>query len=156
MTTDYTALPDVEINERVAPYLGIDPGKTGALALPAHHLVVDMPPSAHDLCDLLIEWDKYFPIVILERQQAFPHQGVTSSFTTGERYGMLQGVLAARGLPYRIVGASMWKRQLGLPADKELVRARARELFPWAELHLKKYEGRAHALMLAEWGRRFA
>ena len=136
-------------------YLGIDPGKTGALAIPDCRLVEDMPNGPHALLELLSTWPASVTAVI-ERQQAMPVTGRAASFVIGEGYGIIQGVLAARRVPYRIINAATWKRQMGLTADKEMVRAKARELFPWAELHLKKHEGRAHALMLAEWGRRFA
>ncbi len=146
-------------------HLGIDPGLHGALALlrarpddasPAYE-VTDMPVldhqvDGHALTDLLYDT----PIdthIWVEYSQAFPRQGLSSTFTTGVGYGIILGVLASLGLRYTTVRPAAWKRHLGLAGkDKEASRARAKQLFPAAPLHRKKDEGRAEALLLAWYG----
>lgn len=134
--------------------LGCDPGKTGALAQvgPGEALVIDMPENVADLADWM---EKYNSPCYIEKQQAMPKQGVSSTFTTGFGYGQLIGILAALRIPYHEVSPAVWKRAMGLQGkDKSASRALARSLFPTAELHRVKDHGRAEALLIAEYGRR--
>lgn len=142
-------------------FLGIDPGKTGALALVEGDDLLrleDMPSTPADLSKLMLLLDAYRPgtppTAILEHSQPMPRQGVSSSFNYGAHYGTLIGILVAYEMPYREVRSSVWKRKLGLTADKDATRARAQALWPKAELHLKKHHGRAEALLLCEFARR--
>ena len=68
------------------------------------------------------------------------------------------GVLAALRVPYESIAPSAWKAQMGIPkgATKDVSRARALALFPALaeQLARKKDDGRAEALLLAEWRRR--
>lgn len=141
-------------------YVGLDPGKTGAIAILRDGALVfdlqqagDSPdiPWLRDIFDAVQE-----PFVIIERQIAMPKQGVSSTFTTGRNYGMLLGALAALRIPHETVHPSAWKKVVGIPAGagKDASRALAQRLFPEVDLHLIKHHGRAEALLLAEWGRR--
>ncbi len=147
-------------------FLGIDPGQKGAIAKVGadSYSVLDMPTNPRDLWEILCEQRE--PLcearVAVERQQSMPGQGVSSSFQTGKGFGEILGVLAASGLPYEVVSAGTWKRSLGLIRGKEEAigefkersRTMARALFPDAPLSRKKDEGRAEALLLAEYLRR--
>lgn len=140
--------------------LGVDPGKSGALAVcDGDQLVtvIDMPevggvvsPSlvALALADLL-------PIdrAAVEKVNAMPRQGVTSTFTFGTSYGVVLGVLAALQIPVRFVRPTEWKKAYRLSSDKELSRRRALDLFPeQAGLFARrKDEGRAEAALIALW-----
>lgn len=95
--------------------------------------------------------------VILERQQAMPRQGVSSTFKIGQRFGEFRGILAALGLPWVEVRAVEWKKAMGLSGkDKNAARAMAQQLFPKVSFERVKDHGRAEAFLLAEYGRRKA
>jgi crossover junction endodeoxyribonuclease RuvC len=49
-----------------------------------------------------------------------------------------------------------WKKTMldGQGKDKDAARFKAQALFPQIELHLKKHDGRADALLIAEFARR--
>jgi hypothetical protein len=49
---------------------------------------------------------------------------------------------------------NVWKKAMGLKADKEQARLRAMQLFPTAALRRKKHHNRAEALLLALDGQR--
>ena len=93
----------------------------------------------------------------LESVNAFPRQGVASMFSLGRGLGIWEGALAALRIPYTKVLPQAWKRVMlaGMGRGKEASRLRAQQLFPSAELHLKKHEGRAEALLLARYGRTY-
>lgn len=95
-------------------------------------------------------------IVALENVHAMPGQGVTSMFSMGTGFGLWLGIIAALRLPYERVEPGKWKREMGLTsgAGKNDSIVKAARLFPSADLHLKKHDGRAEALLLCEWMRR--
>jgi hypothetical protein len=139
--------------------LGIDPGLKGALAWvnEAGFLleVEDMPVldgnvSANLLTNLIVAYGPV-EVVVIERQQSMPKQGVASSFKTGTGYGILIGIVAALHIPAVYWPSSMWKKTLRLSSNKEYSRQRAMERWPdQTEIFkLKKHEGRAEASLLA-------
>lgn len=139
-------------------FLGIDPGKTGALAViddqGFYTYVVDMPETPSDLADELeaMRDETYGLTAAIEKQQAMPGQGVSSTFQTGYGYGLLIGTLASLSIPFVEVRASKWKSAMGLQGkDKSESRKLAQSLFPAAELHRVRDHGRAEALLLAVW-----
>ena len=146
--------------------IGLDPGKQGACA------VLDSDGSLHALFDLpyiadgktawvdgsafqsvLMEALQGRPaLAIVERVSAMPRQGVASSFAFGVGFGSLLGILRAMQIPIKLVTPAAWKRDMGLSSDKRASLDKARLLFPTAELHLAKHDGRAEAILLAHWG----
>ena len=145
---------------------GIDPGLTGALAfLDGRKLVElsDMPVAIarkHEIDVLglvsMLSQHAFNCQAIVERQQAMPKQGVTSSFRNGSSYGALLAVLAVQGWPVTIVSPREWKQAMHCSSDKNQSLEVARRLFPGAAQSLtrKKDHGRAEALLIAEYGRR--
>ena len=86
-----------------------------------------------------------------------PGQGVRSMFTMGYGVGVWTGLLVGLLLPYNRVTPQRWKKLMmdGIAAkDKDASRHRAQQLFPLADLRLKKHDGRAEALLIAEYGHR--
>ena len=158
--------------------LGIDPGLFGAVAVlteTGHVIGVHDTPivqlkingrmrhdyMASDMAQLIrraAHWQATDPCcAALEHVNAMPDQGVTSMFTMGRGLGLWQGILAALGVPYVLVRPQRWKALLldGMDrSSKEASRLRAQQLFPGADLSLKKHHGRADALLLAEYLRR--
>ena len=88
---------------------------------------------------------------VIERVNAFPGQGVSSSFRFGMGYGIIMGVLAASGVKIVDVAPGVWKKHFRLGSDKEKARALAIKLFPHVDLRLVKDAGRAEALLMALW-----
>ena len=155
--------------------LGIDPGVSGALALlefagvfsfPKLIALADMPVmplgkkgkkkqvNSSELVSLLIKWHRPELVVYLEQVQSMPGQGVSSMFNFGMGYGMIQGAIAALQLPMALVRPSAWKKRAGLlHCEKERSRTFAQQLFPGADLSLKKDVGRAEAILIAMFGK---
>jgi hypothetical protein len=142
--------------------LAIDPGLKGALAwvneagflLEVEDMpVVDNNVSAPLLTNLIVGYGPV-EVVIIERQQSMPKQGVASSFKTGTGYGILIGIVAALHIPAVYWPSSMWKKTLRLSSNKEYSRQRAMERWPdqTAIFKRKMDEGRAEAALLgATW-----
>lgn len=92
-------------------------------------------------------------MVIVEAVHAMPKQGVSSSFKFGMAYGIALALAQCIG-PWSVVAPNIWKRDLELTSDKNDSLAMARLLWPDAPLARKKDNGRAEALLMAEWKRR--
>lgn len=96
----------------------------------------------------------------LERAQAMPpdlhgrRQGIGSTATYMEGYGLLRGILVALRVPHDLVHPATWKKALRVPREKDDARARASQLMPrfadkW---NLKKHHGRAESALIALYG----
>ena len=143
--------------------LGIDPGLSGALALldgdGIAEFVADLPVirdkslawiDGGALQSMLLEAIHGRPCrAIVERVSSSPQQGVASAFTFGIGFGAILATLQTLRLPLELVTPAQWKLALGLGKDKRASLDKARLLFPSAELHLAKHDGRAEALLLA-------
>jgi len=142
--------------------IAIDPGKTGAIAYDcagALLKVYDMPDTSAGVVSMLrsLSYGPDIALVLIEKQQSMPKQGVSSTFTLAEGYGLLQGVVMALGLPMDFVRPAEWKKRLGLTnADKAGSRDMAARLFPdQADLFARqKDHGRAEAALLTVYARR--
>lgn len=93
--------------------------------------------------------------VVIERVSSMPGQGVSSTFAFGRGLGVIEGVLAAHGLPVIWVAPTTWKRHFDLlKQDKSASRAKAAALFPAYEslFSRAKDDGPAEAALMAMWG----
>lgn len=154
-------------------YVGIDPGLTGAVAMifPSGLLSIrDLPVmtnvkaakngrkrnhlNAAELAAYLHQCPLEEMAVFVEYTQA-GMKGALANYSLGHSSGVIMGVLSALRLPYEMVRPQEWKKEFGLlKTQKEASRTYAQQLFPSAELWRKKDDGRAEALLIAEWGRR--
>jgi crossover junction endodeoxyribonuclease RuvC len=91
---------------------------------------------------------------ILEAVHAMPKQGVSSTFKFGMAFGSAITIIERFSKTVHMVTPHKWKKDMGLTSDKAQSMAMARELWPLAPLHRAKDNGRAEALLLAEWYRR--
>jgi hypothetical protein len=141
--------------------MGIDPGLSGAIAwyFPDDpHLITaeDMPvvDKNIDPAALARRVKQMNPdVAIIELVGAMPKQGLSSTFKFGCGYGMVQGVVAACGVPVALVTPAKWKRHYGLSSDKEQSRAAAIKLWPQLDrFERKKDADRAEAALLAKYG----
>ena len=141
--------------------LGVDPGKTGALAWHAGdrglvvHDMPDLTGAALGAClaDLILEDDR--PVEAwVESQVGRPGQSSSAMFTFATNYGVILGTLGALNVPVRLVTPAAWKRAARLSKDKTASRQRAVELWPHCS-HLfarVKDDGRAEAALIARHG----
>lgn len=140
-------------------YIGIDPGKDGALAVitPTGEYIVPFSPEGYQLeLKRLGAGDSR---CCLERVGAMPGQGVTSMFKFGENFGFIQGLLTAYCIPYELVIPRKWKREFGVTGDKNSSIAVCKRLFPGVDLWRTPkcrtdHDGMAEALLMAEYARR--
>lgn len=138
-------------------FLGIDPGKKGALALLDSETMrvtaYDMPGTTQELHDLVAG----LPIIkgcTLEKLHAGPVMGRTTIATMFMNYGILKGALMWRDIAFSEVRPNKWKPALGLSKDKNASREMAMQMFPDDADQFKrvKDDGRAEATLLAKWG----
>ena len=145
--------------------VGIDPGNNGGIALLRHgqliyadHLpIVGKTLSGHLLNNWFADIEPDTPaMVVVEQVHAMPRQGVSSTFNFGKAVGIIEGVIAARGLPVTYVTPQKWKKAMGVTADKNSSRQLAINLWPTeADLFRRvKDADRAEAALIAEWYRR--
>jgi hypothetical protein len=125
----------------------------------------------------LAEVFRYLPAItlgVIEKAQPGGKQKVGSAFKSGEGYGVLLGCLAMQAIGHEEVTPRAWKKALGLASvggalkenskeRKEIAIAHARQLFPWVDLRKDDgpdsrckvpHDGKAEALLLAEYARR--
>ena len=137
-------------------YVGIDPGKNGAMAIiyPNKTKLIDysLPTYVFYLRKFQLE-EKEFKVIV-EKVHSMPGQGVASTFSFGENFGKIQGILEALEIPYELIPPQVWQRSCGIPpkSDKKAIASIISTIYPKAELYglrggLK--DGRSDALGIA-------
>lgn len=122
----------------IPTYIGIDPGSAqgGIAAIKGRTLVTfglkDKTPT--DWYEFLagITGDR---IALIERVHAMPKQGVASSFSFGQGYGVLIGLLIALEIPFEFVEAKKWQAAYITPKEskgdrKKALTAAAQRIYP--------------------------
>lgn len=154
-----------------AYYLGIDPGKTGGIAVlyqyerctPVVHEAYKMPSTERDtwaaLTSILSDTD---PIVAsIEKVGGYIGQGQPGSamFNFGMGYGGLRMALVAAGIPFEEVIPRTWQKAFSISPRgkteskskfKNRLKAKAQQLFPISPVTLATCD----ALLIAEFCRR--
>lgn len=142
-------------------FIGIDPGKSGAMALidDLHGTVRVFPfdEASYRLAALSTSGKK--ALAVVEDVHAMPKQGVTSMFNFGLNKGWILGILYSNAIPTELVRPQKWKRMFSLDGDKAKSIACAQRLFPTVSLLptpkcRKPNDGMAEALLMAEYARR--
>lgn len=154
-------------------YIGIDPGKTGAIAAlkfneidlidcPIIGKEIDIPGIVAVLDNYLWQATRLF--VAIEKAQVMPlklvkkqSQGSVSMFRYGVAYGVYLGIINTFKIPFMEVHPQTWKKEFGLiKQPKEASIVVAKQLFPQIidKIYLKKHHGRCEALLIAEFARR--
>ncbi|WP_034996688.1 hypothetical protein [Beijerinckia mobilis] len=146
-------------------FLGVDIGAQGAIAIvtadgklldiqdmpvlrdgPANRRAVNGPL----LVDIIFK--SHANCAFVEHVAARPGEGAVGAFAFGRSRGVIEGVLAAAGIPATFIAPASWKRSVGLSmASKDAARAEAIRRWPrHAELFArKKDDGRAEAALIA-------
>jgi len=157
--------------------IGIDPGKEGALVavdnggnviyaekLPFIAKVLDCSSVLDTILSLKGD-SSNGTFVTLEAVSARPGQGVTSMFTFGRGYGMLEALIVATGIPYELSRPSKtgWHKVLhGIEGTDPKARAilfckrRLPDLDLTPGLKRKPDTGLADAACMAMWAKRMS
>lgn len=161
--------------------IGVDPGLDGAIAVlhPLAYTTHDIPVlqvkagkkvrRRYNVAELVRIFrqvrdeshiQKYPVEVWLENVHAMPGQGVTSMFNMGRGLGMYEGIITSLEMPLNYISPVTWKRKImaGQGREKGAAVYKAQQLFPSAVLTTprgRKLDGRAEALLIAEYGKRF-
>lgn len=145
-------------------YIGIDPGKKGALGVVGDgiSMVSDCPATAAEAAGIvreIVEAHGPCNLAALEKVHSMPKQGVKSTFSFGENFGMWQGILAAFSIPMICPTPQQWMKKMHIPprSDKAVHVQIASQHFPFSVMFtgpkggLK--DGRADAMLLAEYAK---
>lgn len=145
----------------VVIFIGIDPGLAGGIGIintedNSAIAYKYTPDKLIEVLHTLVDKDNVHFTV--EQVHAMPKQGVSSTFTFGTGYGMILGILRANGIIPQNAKPSVWKRKLGVTADKQTSIHKAMKLFPNTSLLPTPRcrvpsDGLAEALLIAEYGR---
>lgn len=139
-------------------YLGIDPGKEGAIALldgnGAIVSLFDMPSNLVATVNLIRSLPNISRAAI---EQPFPggKMGKPSCMSFGMSIGELRGILAACGIPFVMVKPQDWQRVFnvtGKSRGNDSIN-QCFKLYPDAPLLSggKRFDGRSDALLIARW-----
>lgn len=142
-------------------YLGFDPGFSGAWGMINHHSEFvgcgDMIHNGKHILtdDVMQEITKARAgddiEVAIELVSSMPRQGVASTFKFGMAFGATIALAERLHCPFHFVVPRVWKKALGLDSDKNRSLSLARDLWPDAPITRQKDNGRAEALLIAEW-----
>jgi crossover junction endodeoxyribonuclease RuvC len=142
-------------------FMGIDPGLSGAWA------VIDSNGRYVSTGDMINEdgrvltrhvWAEMVMAVninsvkvAVERVHSMPKQGVATTFAFGAAYGCaltLGNMFEDQAV---LVTPNQWKKFYGLDSDKNKSSKLAQDMWPGAPIKLKKHNGRAEALLIANY-----
>lgn len=146
-------------------YYGVDPGKTGCMCVfnkddyeDIHFL--DWPKDnqvSEYVKDIENTFNNYKPkLVVIEKVNAMPNQGVVSMFNFGMNYGIWQGILTTFKVPYRLIQPKQWRKGLVVNSDGDTTKVAnynvCSRLFPNADIKGPRgaiMSGRVDALLMA-------
>ena len=144
--------------------LGIDPGKSGGLAVVSREInslpkiiFAKKMPTLHinnkKIIDILTIKTQLnlikIDISVIEKVHAMPRQGVTSSFQFGRSYGAIEGLCQILSSRIDYVAPVVWKKAMGLDSSKQASLDLARMKFGESNLWQKKSnDGIAEAALL--------
>jgi crossover junction endodeoxyribonuclease RuvC len=150
--------------------LGIDIGVSGAIALvnpiaegslfidAVHDMPVlrDGPAGRRAINAPLLAsliYESHADHAYVEHVGPRPGEGAVGAFAFGRARGVIEGVLAAAGVPCTFITPPAWKRIIGLPAGRDKDASRGEAIRRWpsrAELFARiKDDGRAEACLIA-------
>lgn len=148
--------------------IGIDPGTVGGIVSinDKELLAYDIPAfeiTKGKTVRKRIDIKRLIGLLTIEQpDHAFVEQvsaqfgnGAASAFTFGQACGIIEACLVACCIPYTYVTPQRWKKDLGVPADKDGARMRATQLLPeYAHNWDRKCDhNRAEAALISYWGR---
>lgn len=144
-------------------YIGIDPGKSGAIAVITvyrdGHREVEVEAFSESGYLRILKRHNVDSVAVVEKVGAMPGQGVVSMFNFGHNLGFIEGVIQANDIPYQLVPPQTWKKEFSLNSEKQRSIEVCQKLFPDVSLlpterSRKPNDGMAEALLMAEYARR--
>lgn len=153
-------------------FVGVDPGKSGGLAwLDESRKVIRLADAPlvkvgkrheYDLAEMaqMLRFPAGGADALLAIEQVGSHkgEGPQGAFTFGTGFGIWLGIAAALRMRIERITPQRWRKGMmeGLAREKGASILRAKELFPdqTEKLTRKKDDGRAEALLIAEFARR--
>ena len=146
-------------------YIGLDPGKKGAMAIMGYsnttgerYMMKIIPFDPQEYIKTLKQFNG--ATVCIEQVHSLPREGVKSVWSFGQTYGWLLGVLDAVGLSYQTVPPNLWKKDFSLlRAEKKQSIEVCKRLFPGVELKRTDKcrtddDNMADAALICEYARR--
>ena len=148
-------------------YIGVDPGKSGGIAIIRHDEIVVTPIllSGKDI-DIyaMTKWirnETYMlpkTVACIEKVHAMPGQGVSSMFKFGFVTGVMHGILGALEIPIHLVTPQAWKKKIlvGTSKDKTAAAEYCSRVYPKISLlaterSRKPHSGMADAICIARY-----
>ena len=137
-------------------FMGIDPGYSGAVAVVDYKgRIVDsvrLSETEHDVSEFIAEYASDVTFAILEKVNAMPRQGVSSTFKFGTSYGFCRALLGCHRIRFETTPPGVWQKTMGClsKGDKKVTKAAAQRLFP----EEKVVHATADAMLIAEYARR--
>ena len=136
-------------------YAGIDPGKTGALAIMGKDLleVYNFKKlTRKGMHELFTEFAPNIKKAYIEKVWGLPRDTPTTAFRLGNWYGYAEMLLTALEIPHDHVAAKTWQTKLGCltKGDKKVSKTKCESLFP----KLSVTQANADAVLICEYGRR--
>ena len=150
-------------HSRSIKYIGIDPGKSGGIAVICDNCieVKKCPETVHDMALLfaltLQETPPSRTLVMIEKVWARPHDGRASVFTFAGNYGQWQGIVASHEIKPHYVTPQVWMKAMGCPPKlkkqvrKNHLKAMAKEMYP--KLSKKMTLATADAMLIADYAK---
>ncbi|MBI9093114.1 MAG: hypothetical protein JEZ12_28215 [Desulfobacterium sp.] len=144
-------------------WLGIDPGKDGAMCLKSgDSIIVSDYESLYLTSKRLREWESEYQIAgaFIEYVHNMPKDGGSSAFRFGTNYGQWLGFLAMLDIDFKKIPTKMWHKGLfkgikGRTTKKKSL-ALARQMFPDSQYFLREGDhDRAEAMLIAHQCERF-
>jgi crossover junction endodeoxyribonuclease RuvC len=146
-------------------YIGLDPGKKGAMAIMGYsnttgerYMMKIIPFDPQEYIKTLKQFNG--ATVCIEQVHSLPREGVKSVWSFGQTYGWLLGVLDAVGLSYQTVPPNLWKKDFSLlRTEKKQSIEVCKRLFPGIELKRTDRcrnddDNMADAALICEYARR--
>lgn len=152
-----------EMNDNRVYFVGIDPGKAGAMAIIDPDGSVSFEEYTGPLCYVdTVKWLSFrHAAVVIERLFARPGSmsSAKANFELGRCVGELETVFAMVGVGFQAVTPQAWQKEFGISGDKETHIRMAKQLFPGVSLKRTEkckvdFDGFADALLMAEYARR--
>lgn len=101
-------------------FIGIDPGKTGAIATIASNGFVEILDYEDPLLiDYMHSISRSKGVAVIEKVGAMPRQGVVSTFKFGTNYGVWQGILKTLRIPFVFCTPTKWQKEVYESTQKE-------------------------------------
>lgn len=141
-------------------YIGIDPGKNGALAIIRESKKVSLVDfDLKVYINLLSYFKKSYDMFIgIEKVHAMPGEGVKSSFSFGERVGELKGILSTLDFDNNTewIQPQTWQKHINTDSNrgKKAIADSLLSLYPSADLYGPRgglKDGRSDALGIANY-----